>query len=84
MHAPGEGTRPSVPWLGLKERVLSSSGSKDAKGEEEDALGFWSLRLGGFSLSGPVKDREGKQSREAAKPRRGRAARRRIPLFASC
>jgi len=24
MHAPGEGTRPSVPWLQLNEPILSS------------------------------------------------------------
>jgi hypothetical protein len=36
LHAPGEGTRPSAPWLGLNERGFSSLvGGKNAKQEQE-------------------------------------------------
>ena len=84
-----------VPGWTTKDTNGLTQRRKDAKGEEPMPLphACWSWRLCVLSeagvrnpsvtFSGPVKDRQWKQRREAAKPRRGRAASRRITILAS-
>jgi hypothetical protein len=58
MHAPGEGTRPTAPWLLLNEPVLSSL--VEAKGERADTF---------FFRSWPFQPQRGDPRQPGASPR---------------